>query len=156
MSVDTTVLDTSLAVTPDLAWSLAGEDSVLEFPADRLEPDDDEQTPDERYSWWLAWRNAVLLVVVAAALAVLAAVLTSMREDHESAAAAALPAAPAVQDPSFDPVVCLYIKAGHTPQQAVESAQQNSSLTLAEARKYVAVAMAAYCPAAEGLAGAGI
>jgi hypothetical protein len=68
-SGETTVLDTSKAAAPDLAWSLDG--------------DDDEQAPAERYSWGLVWRNAALLVVVAAALA--AVLVSVMRDRHESA-----------------------------------------------------------------------
>lgn len=152
MSIDTTVLDTSVAVAPDLAWSLDGDDAVLDFPADWPEPDA-ELAPEERYSWGEVWRNAVLLIVVAAALAMLAAALVSvMLENHESVAAAPPPPAPAVQDPSHDPVVCMYIAAGHTVQQAVKSAQQNSSLTLEQARAYVAAGIAAYCPARAGSA----
>lgn len=146
MSIDTAVLDTSLAVVPDLAWSL---ETQIESPdADELLGVDDEQVPGERYGWGEVWRNAVLLVVVAAALAVLAAVLTSMRENHESAPAAIPPAPKGA-------VVCNYIGAGYTPQQIIEGFIQNGPMTPEDARAQVAAAIAADCPATEGLAGAG-
>lgn len=150
MSVDTSVLDTSKAVAPDLAWSLAGDAGVLDFP---LEPRDD--APGARYSWWSVWRRAVLLVVVSAALA--AGLVFGLRGWHEPVTAAA-PQSPSVDSDPFlkeeaglpttfyGPDVCAYIAAGRTVQQAVESTQQNSSLTLEQARAEVTAAIKTYCP----------
>jgi hypothetical protein len=153
MSIDTTVLDTSMAVAPDLAWSLDGEDAVLDFPADRPEPDA-EPALGERYSWWLVWRRAVLLVVVAAALAaglVYAGNFVHLPARHDAAPAPAPPSwmAPtgdAVQDGSHDPIVCTYIRAGHTVQEAVEAGQDGGAIPLEFARAYVTAAIDAYCP----------
>jgi hypothetical protein len=156
MSIDTTVLDTSMAVTPDLAWSLDTEDAVLDFPADRQELDDDEQVPVGRYSWWLVWRRAVLLVVVAAALG--AGLVFVARDWHELVPTAVAPQSSTPDSAAFlreeaglpstfyGPDVCAYIAAGRTVQEAVESTQQNGSLTQAQARAEVNEAIKTYCP----------
>jgi Protein of unknown function (DUF732) len=151
---DTTVLDTSAAAAPELAWSLEDDDEAIHHVTDlRKVAGHEAFSPDlddagERYSWWEVWRNAALLVLVAAALAVLAAVLTSVTlEDHEPAPAVAPPAA-AVKDPSHDDV-CTAIAGGTTPEQLeaqMVAPQQNSSLTLDQARDYVNTAIKAYCP----------
>jgi hypothetical protein len=183
MTVDTStaVLDTSKAAAPDLAWSLDGDDAVLDFPADQPQPDDDEPAAGERYSWWLVWRYAALLVVVAAALA---AVLVSVRDRREVPSTPAVappptvaapptvyPRAPAAAPVDPDSVfltelgiagipvtnttaavnggrgVCADIAAGGTPQQEVQVVVRNNSLvTPAEARMYIAAAIDAYCP----------
>lgn len=153
MSVDTNVLDTSMAVTPDLAWSLDG-DAVLDFPGERLEPAYEHVS---RYSWWLVWRRALLLVIAATVLA--AGLVFGLRGWHEpvpvTAAASQSPSPnsdPFLKEeaelPStfYGPDVCSYIAAGRTVQEAVESTQQNGSLTPEQARAEVTAAIKTYCP----------
>jgi hypothetical protein len=148
MSIDTSVLGTSMAAAPELAWSLDADDAVLDFPADQPEPDDDEQAPGGRYSWCVAWRRAVLLVVAGAALA--AALVSSMGNRNESAPVTAAQSSSADSDPFLREEagldVCAYIRSGSTTQQTVEATMQNSSLTLDQARAEVTAAINTYCP----------
>jgi hypothetical protein len=157
MSIDTTALDTSLAVVPDLAWSLDSGD-VVDFPEDLPEPDNEELAPVGRYSWWLVWLRAVLLVMVATALG--AGIVFVMRGWHAPAPAAAPQSTspdtdaflreaagpPFPDDPSRDPEVCAYIRAGHSVQEAVEAGQDGGAVPLEFARAYVTTAINAYCP----------
>jgi hypothetical protein len=154
MSIDTSVLDTSMAVTPELAWSLAGDDAVLDFPDDQPESDDDAQVLGERYGWWLVWRRAVLLVVVAAALAAVLVYVGNFAHLPRRHAAAQSPTPDSAaflkeeaELPStfYGPEVCGDIAAGDTVQQIVD-AIQNSPLTLEQLRAEVNTAIQTYCP----------
>lgn len=164
MGVDTSVLDTSKAVAPDLAWSLAGDAGVLDFP---LEPRDAE--PGARYSWWSVCRRAVLLMVVAAALA--AGLVFGLRGWHESAPITAAPQSPSADSDPFSREeaglpfrltpygaegACISIAGGTTPEQleAQMVAAAWRPVTLEEARDYVNAAIRTHCPEKSGLAGA--
>jgi hypothetical protein len=153
MSIDTTVLDTSKAVVPDLAWSLDSGD-VVDFP-ELPEPDNEELAPVGRYPWWLVWLRAVLLVVVAAALG--AGIVFVLRGWHAPAPAAA-PQSSSPDSAAFLKEeadlpstfyahdVCAYIRSGRTVQEAVEATQENGSLRLGEARAEVTAAIKSDCP----------
>lgn len=154
MTIDTSVLDTSKAVAPDLAWSLAdGDDEVVDFPVAEPEPAVVERAEGARYSWGAVWRRAVLLVVTGAAAA---AVITSAMP-APTATVAMAPQSPTPDSDIFireeaadggpDTGVCTYIRAGHTPQQAAEAElPNNGALTPKTARDYVDAALRAYCP----------
>jgi hypothetical protein len=161
MSIDTTVLDTSKAALPDLAWSLDGDDAVLDFPADWPEPDNDEPDQGEHYGWWLVWLRAALLVVVAAALA--AGLVFVLRGWHASApvtAAASQSPTPNSSDPFLKEEagvmfynsedICSSIAAGHTPQQLeaqMGAPDYQGWPTLEQARDYINEAIRTHCPA---------
>jgi hypothetical protein len=102
----------------------------------------------------LVWLRAVLLVMVATALG--AGIVFVMRGWHAPAPAAApqstspdsaafLKEEALLALPFYGPNVCSYIRSGHTAQQAVEATQQNSSLTLEQARAEVNEAIRTYC-----------
>lgn len=162
-----------MAVVPDLAWSLDGDDAyavVVDFPAD-LPESDDEPLPDdvERYSWWSVWRRAALLVVVAAALA--AGIVFVLHDWREWVPTATAPQSPTADSAAFlkeeevpnsapdpdpnsaaNPEVCRYIRAGRTVQQTIEDEQHDNSLTPEQARAYVDASVNAYCPELSGSA----
>lgn len=154
MTIDTTVLGTSKAGVPELAWSLAGDDDVLDFPDDPLEPGCAEQPLGVRYGWGAVCRRAVLLVVSGAAVAAgLVSAMPAPEVVPSAAPTSSSDSDPFVKEeeaagagPSNDPDVCAYIRAGNTPQQTAEAEMHNSSLTLAQARAYVDEAIRVYCP----------